>query len=77
MKTTLDKLRLRPDDVLLVRVHPSENQLEVGSRIQKALRAHRIHNLVLVAHEGATVEHLDADTMAAHGWFRKATKREA
>ncbi|MGB1226183.1 MAG: hypothetical protein ACPHCN_18855, partial [Mycobacterium sp.] len=60
---------------LLVRVHPSEDKLEVGRRIQQSLRAHRIHNLVMVAHEGATVERLDEETMNAHGWFRKATKR--
>ena len=72
MKSTLETLRLKPEDVLLVRVHPSEDHLEVGSRIQKALRDHRIHNLVLVTHEGATVELLNPDTMAEHGWVRKA-----
>lgn len=73
--TTLVRLSLKPDDVLLVRVAAEDCPLNVGKRIKEKLNEQGVKNLLLVAHEGSTVEQLDPETMARHGWYRKATKR--
>lgn len=74
-ETTLTRLSLKPGDVLLVHVHPDDCPLNVGRRIKEKLNEQGVDNLLLVAHEGTRVENLDPDTMAMHGWYRKATKR--
>lgn len=69
------RLSLDPCDILLVRVHPDDCKLDVGRRIKQKLTDQGVDNLLIVSHEGTSVESLDPHTMARHGWYRKATKR--
>jgi hypothetical protein len=74
IKTTLDRMSIDAGDVLLVTVDAADDLLNVGQRLQKELREWGYQNLVIVTYPGSTVEKLDPDTMAVHGWYRKATQ---
>lgn len=75
LKSTIEKLALGTNDLLIFHVHPDDDAIGVGNKLRKMLSKRGIENVIVVCREGTTVEQLDPDAMAQRGWYRKATKR--
>ncbi|MEM6259682.1 MAG: hypothetical protein AAGI37_15490 [Planctomycetota bacterium] len=76
LKSTLTKLKLGPDDLLLVQVHPEDDTIGVGERLRRLLTKNGITNPMIVCREDTKVERIDPETMARHGWYRKAAPKK-
>ena len=76
VEAQLEAIHIGLNDVVVVRVcGDGGDRTDIGAKVSSLLRQRGLDNLVLVEAEGASVESLSPDAMAAHGWFRKAKSR--
>lgn len=70
----LEIITLNPDDIVVVWVEDlkGDEQLQAGAKVTHALRERGHDNLVIVLHKDAQLASIDPETMAHHGWTRKA-----
>lgn len=73
LKSTIEKLAVGPTDLIVFYVHENDDEIGIGGKLRKALTRNGIDNTVLVCRDGTSVSSLDPETMALHGWYRKAT----
>lgn len=77
LKSTIEKLAVGASDLIVLHVHEDDDEIGIGGKLRKALTRNGVNNTIIVCRDGTSVSSLDPETMALHGWYRKATIKTA